>query len=244
MGDVEVLQVVLFDLDGTLLPMDHRKFMNEYLKELSLFVRPVIEPDAFKQALMASTSAMAANNSLVFTNEEVFWKDFENHLGERLPSIRPLLEMFYAEKFRQLSYVAHPCPEARILVKAAMERNLRIALATNPLFPLTAIQSRMSWADVDDFPWNLITSYEVMHFCKPHPGYYREIAAHLGVRPEECLMVGNNVDEDLVAGTLGMKTYLVTDCLLGDPAGICRADWHGSIQRLAWLWENQGIPGE
>lgn len=237
-----MLQAVLFDLDGTLLPMDHRKFLNEYLKEVALFLRPVIEPDAFKQALLASTKAMAANNSPGLTNEEAFWKDFQLRLGDLLPAIKPLFEMFYAERFRELSYTTHPCTEAGILVKAAVESNLRIVLATNPLFPLTAIQSRMSWAGVDNFTWDLITSYEIMHFCKPHPGYYHEILAHLGLRPGECLMVGNNVDEDLVAGSLGMKTYLVTDCLLGDPAGICRADWHGSIQRLAWLWENQGVP--
>ncbi|MDD4237073.1 MAG: HAD family hydrolase [Desulfotomaculaceae bacterium] len=236
-----MLQAVLFDLDGTLLPMDQREFLDAYLKEVSLAVHPVIEPGDFKRALMASTSAMTTNNGQALTNEEVFWIDFRIRLGDLLPAIKPLLDSYYTEKFRQLAYVAHPCPEARILVKAALECDLRIVLATNPLFPLTAILSRMSWAGVDDLPWELITSYEVMHFCKPHPGYYREIAAHLGVPPEECLMVGNNVGDDLIAGSLGMKTYLVTDCLLGDPAGICRADWHGSIKNLARLWQNQGV---
>lgn len=237
-----MLQAVLFDLDGTLLPLDHSAFFHEYLKEVSRIVQPVVEPGEFKRVLLASTSAMVANNSTDLTNEEVFWDDFKVRLGDRLTAIRPLLEIFYAEKFQELAYVARPCPEARVLVKAAMERGLRIVLATNPLFPLTAILSRMSWAGVDDLPWDLITSYEVMHFCKPHPGYYREIALHLGVHPEECLMVGNDVDEDLVSGSLGMKTFLVTDCLRGDPAGVCRADWHGSIQHLAGLWENQGLP--
>lgn len=238
-----MLQAVLFDLDGTLLPIDQKEFLNEYLKELSLFVSPVIEPDKFKHALLASTSAMTASNTSEFTNEEVFWRDFHIRLGNRLSAVKPLLEMFYAVKFRQLAYVANPCPEARKLVQTAIDCDLRIVLATNPLFPLTAILNRMSWAGVDDLPWDLITSYENMHFCKPHTGYYREIAAHLGVRPEECLMVGNDVNDDIVAGSLGMKTYLVTDCLLGDPEGICQADWHGSIQNLVSLWEHQGIPG-
>jgi len=236
-----VLQAVLFDLDGTLLPMDHKVFLSEYLKELFLLVQPVIEPAVFKRAFMASTSAMATNNSPDLTNEEVFWRDFQVQLGDQLPVVRPLLEEFYNERFPQLAYVASPCPEARILVKAAMQHDLRIVLATNPLFPRTAILSRMSWAGVHDLPWDLITSYEVMHFCKPHLEYYREIVAQLGVRPEECLMVGNDVDQDLIAGSLGMKIYMVTDCLRGDLAGICRADWHGTIQQLAGLWENNGV---
>jgi FMN phosphatase YigB (HAD superfamily) len=242
---VKLLQAILFDLDGTLLPINQKEFLNEYLKALALAISPVIEPDKFIPALMASTSAMAANNNPELTNEEVFWNDFRTRLGDnRLTSIKPLLEVFYAEKFNQLAFVAHPCPEARIMVEAAIKNGLRIALATNPLFPRNAILSRMSWAGVEDLPWDLITSYENMHFCKPHPGYYHEIAAQLGVRPEECLMVGNNVKDDLIAGSLGMKTYLVTDCLLGDPADIYRADWHGSIRNLAMLWENYGIPRE
>lgn len=236
-----MLQAVLFDLDGTLLPIDHGDFIKEYLKEVSLVVKPIIDPGDFKRILITSSLAIVTNNNPNITNEDVFWKKFEAHLGDRISALKPLLEMFYAKKYQQLGYLAHPCPEARILVKAAIESGLRIVLATKPLFPLTAIISRMSWAGVDAFPWDLITSNEVMHFCKPHPGYYREIAEYLGVLPEQCLMVGNDVNEDLAAGSLGMKTYLVTDFLVGDPAGICRADWYGSIQHLAELWENQGI---
>lgn len=237
-----MLQAVLFDLDGTLLPIDQKRFVTAYLKELSDFASPVIEPDEFKDALLASTAAMVTGNHPELTNEEVFWKNFELRLGKRSTYLKPLLEKFYDEKFGQLSYLAYPCPEARILVKTAIKSNFRIALATNPLFPLTAILSRMSWAGVDDLPWDLITSYEKMHYSKPHTGYYLEIAELLGVQPVECLMVGNSVKDDLVAGSLGMKTYLVTDCLLGDPAKICKADWHGSIQDLAMLWEKNGIP--
>jgi FMN phosphatase YigB (HAD superfamily) len=235
-------KAVLFDLDGTLLPMEQSVFIQEYLKEISLAVQPAIEPDAFRQALLASTWVMSSSNNPEYTNEEVFWRDFQARLGNKLTNVRPLLEDFYSEKFCSLSYVSNPCQEAGILVNAAVTRGLRLVLATNPLFPLSAILDRMSWAGVAKYPWELITSYEIMHYCKPHQGYYLEIARQLGVSPDECLMVGNNVEEDLVAGELGMKTYLVTDCLLGDPAGLTKADWHGTIQQLAGLWGQQGIP--
>jgi FMN phosphatase YigB (HAD superfamily) len=36
----------------------------------------------------------------------------------------------------------------------------------------------------------------------------------LGVCPEECLMVGNDVGEDMIAETLGLRVFLMTDCLI------------------------------
>ena len=36
----------------------------------------------------------------------------------------------------------------------------------------------------------------------------------LGVSAEECLMVGNDVGDDMVARELGMKVFLLTDCLI------------------------------
>ena len=32
----------------------------------------------------------------------------------------------------------------------------------------------------------------------------------LNVSPEECLMVGNDVSEDMIAETIGMKVFLIT----------------------------------
>ena len=34
------------------------------------------------------------------------------------------------------------------------------------------------------------------------------------MKPEECLMVGNDVSEDMITEQLGMKTFLLTNCLI------------------------------
>jgi FMN phosphatase YigB (HAD superfamily) len=42
-----------------------------------------------------------------------------------------------------------------------------------------------------------------------------ELLEKLGFKPEECVMVGNDFDEDLVpTKALGMQVFLVTDCLI------------------------------
>lgn len=60
----------------------------------------------------------------------------------------------------------------------------------------------------------LITTFDNSSFCKPNPEYYREILGKLGLEPEECLMVGNDVTEDMMTRELGMQVFLLTDCLI------------------------------
>ena len=55
-----------------------------------------------------------------------------------------------------------------------------------------------------------MTCYENCSYCKPNPMYYTQILARAGKRPEECLMIGNDVREDAIAG---LSAYLITDCL-------------------------------
>jgi FMN phosphatase YigB (HAD superfamily) len=38
--------------------------------------------------------------------------------------------------------------------------------------------------------------------------------AQLSVSPDECLMVGNDVGEDMIASELGSSVFLLTDCLI------------------------------
>jgi FMN phosphatase YigB (HAD superfamily) len=71
--------------------------------------------------------------------------------------------------------------------------------------------TRLAWAGVDDLPYSLVTGIENSSFCKPQPEFYREISRKIGMEPERCLMVGNDPLNDMIAGAIGMKTYLATD---------------------------------
>ncbi|MFZ5643773.1 MAG: HAD family hydrolase [Bacillota bacterium] len=237
-----MLKAVLFDLDGTLLQVNTGEFMAEYLKEISATVAPVIDPARFTLALMASSSAMIANRGPGATNSEVFWADFNSRLKDCIGKVKPLVEEFYEKRFKTLSRVARPVIYSRQAVQSAVGRGLRIALATQPVFPLSAIRERMSWAGVEDLPWDFIGNYEEMHFCKPSQDYYREIAGRLGLKPEECIMVGNDVEEDLVAASIGMKTALVTDYIINANDREYNVDWSGTLAGLAGWFGSPEFP--
>jgi FMN phosphatase YigB (HAD superfamily) len=112
------------------------------------------------------------------------------------------------------------------------EKGLRIILATNPLFPACATIRRIQWAGMRPENFEIITTYENSRFSKPNLKYYQAIMEQPGVKAEECLMVGNDVGEDMIAAKLGLKVFLLTDCLINkDDADITR--WpHGGFDDL------------
>ena len=121
-------------------------------------------------------------------------------------------------------------------MRAIKERGLRVALATNPIFPAVATESRIRWAGLKPEEFELYTTYETIGYCKPNPAYYREVAARLSVDPTQCLMVGNDVSEDMEAAVqTGMKVFLLTDCLINRENKDVAAYPHGSFAQLMAL---------
>jgi len=233
----QVLQAALFDLDGTLLQVDTDEFMSAYIRAIAAAAAPVVEPDRFVQSLLASTSVMMRNRTQGQTNAEAFWADFNLRLGKTTTKLKPLLDDFYANQFNNLASVTRPGHKAREAVQKTLDLGLRIVLATNPLFPESAIRDRMDWAGIADLPWELVTSYEYMHSSKPHPEYYLEIASQIELKPEHCLMVGNDMQKDIEpASATGMRTFLVTDYLINHASGENRSDGFGNLSDfILWL---------
>lgn len=208
------ITTILFDLDGTLLPMDQERFAGAYVKGLTLAAEPAgYSPMILSTAIVAGTAAMVKNNGEK-TNEEVFWDTLERTYGESVKDDIHLFDEFYATDFQKIKGVCGFEPKAAELVRYIKGKGFRVALATNPLFPKVATESRIRWAGLNPKDFELYTTYETAHYCKPNLDYYREVLSQLGVSPEECLMVGNDAHEDLIAEQLGMKVFLLTDCLI------------------------------
>lgn len=208
------LTTVLFDLDGTLLPMDQEKFMHAYLGGLSAKMAPYgYEPKALIKALWEGTMAMYANDGHT-TNEEVFWNVFCQRLGPEIRDHEDVFVDFYKNEFQQVRHTCGFDPDAARAIAALKNMGLRVVLATNPLFPAIATESRIRWAGLEPEDFELYTTYEDCHYCKPNPAYFREILDKLGLEPGECLMVGNDAGEDTAAEKLGIPVYLLPACLI------------------------------
>lgn len=228
-----MIKSVLFDLDGTLLPLDQDAFTHEYLKQLGARVANVVDPKKFVNQLLASTDIMIKSKDKAKTNQQVFFEDFLPNIGVEETVLMPVIDNFYETGFITVKPTTWMNDAARRAVMAVAELGVDVVVATNPIFPMSAVKQRIDWAGLGDVDFRLVTSYEHCHFCKPNLDYYREITERIGRRPEECLMIGNDVEEDLVAAQLGMKTYLVTDCLLNLKNIEFRADYQGTLNELA-----------
>ncbi len=208
------IKAILFDLDGTLLPMDFDTFIKAYIKGLCTALAPKgYEPKAVAAALWKSTDAMIANDGSK-SNEAAFWDSFCEILGDGVKNEEPLLDEFYRTEFQKVKDVCGYSPKSKVLIDRLRGAGVKVALATNPLFPAVATESRIRWAGLEPSDFELVTTYENIGLCKPNPEYYLEVARRMGVKPQECLMVGNDVSDDMVAEELGMKVFLLADCLI------------------------------
>ncbi len=206
-----MIQAILFDLDDTLLTNPMESFLPAYFQALTEKVSHLVPQDDFLQHLMRATQQVIADTDPRQTNRDVFWAAFLPAVELSADDLLPLLEDFYANDFPRLRKYTARRPEARDIVQQAFDRGYDVAIATNPLFPRQAILHRLEWAGVIDFPYALITSYEDMHFTKPHAAYYQEIADCIGHAPEACLMVGDDVENDIEpAAESGMRTFWIT----------------------------------
>ncbi len=232
-----MIRAVLFDLDGTLLHVETREFVEAYIRLLAKWFATRVEPERFVRQLTGATRAMMDNHDPSRTNREVFAQAFYDPLGLTEASAADHLAQFYAREYPTLQSLTRSDPTARRAVVAVLSRGLQAVLATNPIFPETAIRQRMAWAGVADLPFARVTHYENSHFCKPHLEYFLEVCTAIDRRPAECVMVGNDTDEDIVVRSVAMRSYLVTDHLINPRRQPLRADYVGTLAEAAAFLE-------
>ena len=208
------LTTVLFDLDGTLLPMDMDAFIKLYFANMAAKLMPLGYPkDGLIKAIWGGTEAMIRNDG-TRPNEEVFWNCFVAVFGSKALEDKPVIDEFYTREFIQTRAACGYTELAKAAVDKCKALGLRVALATNPVFPAMATRNRIGWAGLSPEDFELVTTYENSSSCKPNLIYYREVLGKLGVDPRECLMVGNDVGEDMIAEKLGMRVFLLKDNLI------------------------------
>ena len=227
-------KAILFDLDGTLLPMDNDEFVKIYFKLLAgKAIGWGYNPETIVDGIWTGTKAMIVNDGSCL-NVDDFCNTFDKVMEKDTRADIQKFDGFYTNEFHQAKVGTGENPLAREAVELAREKAGTVVLATNPLFPPCGVDTRMGWVGLNSEDFALVTNYENSHFCKPNPDYYREILQKLNLQPEDCLMIGNDMDEDIIPTKgLGMKNFLLTDSLINrGNKSLDEADAHGTFADL------------
>ena len=234
-----MIKAVLFDLDGTLLPMDQDLFVKTFSGMLAKKMETEKNYDGrlFGKAVWGSIGAMSVNDGKK-TNEELFWDVYCGVMGPDGRKDEADFLYFYENEFQKTKEVCGYDKRADEIIKLVKSKGLTAALATNPLFPRVSTESSVRWAGLDKEDFALITTFEDYSYCKPNLNYYRQVIEKLGVEPQECVMVGNDVSEDMIAQQLGMKVFLLTDCIINKENKDISVYPNGGFDQLKEFIEN------
>ncbi len=219
----------LFDLDGTLLPMDFNKFMELYFHNLGVHFYDKIEPKLLSKYIMDSTSMMTSKNNGE-SNEDKFMNHFATLIDGDIKEYREQFSVFYDTLFDNVKLSTYQSREMMDSIKILKEKGYKVVIATNPLFPMKANLHRIKWAGLDKDDFDYVSSFEKNKYTKPHLEYYNEVLNSINKKPKECYMIGNDVSDDLPAGKLGLETYLITDCMVNSKEVTIDADNVGSYK--------------
>ncbi|MBQ3009217.1 MAG: HAD family hydrolase, partial [Oscillospiraceae bacterium] len=218
---------------GTLLPMDQDIFTKYYFSMLAkrLITKNGYDKDTFVKSIWAGLANMVKNDGTV-PNEERWWQSYTSIFGADARNDEGDFVDFYTNEFNTAKEACGYDERAALAVKTVKEKGFMAILATNPVFPKVATENRMKWAGLDKNDFELFTTYEDYSYCKPNLEYYLQIMEKTGLKPEECVMVGNDVSEDMIAEKLGMKVFLLKDCLINKENKDISAYPQGSFDEL------------
>ena len=204
------MKYILFDLDSTLYYLDEKNFLPIYFDAIGKKAVEIGYDYEVACHAMYDGSINMSNSDGVKTNEQLFWEAFEKITGPLPKEDREKFDSYYDTDFDKLKVLSKPIPGVKEIIKSLKEKGYVLVVATNPVLPMVAQLTRMNWAGLDPNDFAFITSYETFHYSKPDPRFYLEAAKRLNAKPEDCLMVGNDVRGDILAAKeAGLNVYLI-----------------------------------
>ena len=204
---------LLFDLDDTLLSNNMDTFLPAYLQSLAASANQV-SPRLFISSLLVASEGMVRKSQISGTLENEFDSHFYPAIGASKTQMRETIDFIYQDIYPSLRTTTHPFPEAQGILNDLVSSGHQIVIATNPLFPATAVKQRLDWAGLENLQlkFDIITSFENFHFAKPHPEYFAEILAQLAWPDQPVLMIGNSLENDIIpAESIGLPTFFISD---------------------------------
>ena len=227
------IKVVMFDLDGTLLPMDQDEFIRLYFEAILDKLTSLGYDRALMYSALENAIRKTKRNNGEMTNEARFWQVFNECVGGQDLDLSEALNDFYSREYTSvIEGSCEPYPRAREILEAARRRGLRIVLATNPLFPAMATYARIRLGGMSPEDFEYITTYENSSYCKPSTEYFTELLDKLGVSADECVMIGNDTRDDFSILPLGIPVFILTECLINTDNVDLSAYPHGGFDEL------------
>ncbi|MBQ2972217.1 MAG: HAD family hydrolase [Ruminococcus sp.] len=233
-------KLIMTDLDCTLLPMNQDEYIKIYINEIAkMFYERGYDGKAVATATMKASYMMAKNDGSRI-NAEVFEEAFLALVKEDAEKLIEIFPEVYGDRYNAIKTVTRPNPFIKEIVELMREKAQFVVVATQPMFPLEAVEKRLSWIGLLPSQFDDITVYDKSTFCKPNVGYYKEIMDKFGATPSETVMFGNDVNEDILpCKQLGIDTFLLLDGLINtqnhDISDIRQGDYLDMIAYLKSL---------
>ncbi len=226
-----MIRGLLVDLDNTLVGIDVDAFIERYTAAVAARVAPG-QPDRGQAVIAGATYRMLTQRDTGRTNRDRLLEALAAEVGDDAADLWRRLEEASTAVLPTLRTLAHPLPGARETVLEARRRGLRVALATNPIYPRAVIVERMRWAGLDEGDVDHVASLEVSTDTKPHAAYFAGLAEALGLDLAQCLMVGDDPDQDIPDRATPLRVQILAPAP-GAREGSVR---YGPLERLWTIW--------
>ncbi len=201
---------LLLDLDETLLNTNQDIFFPAYLQALSTNFASFLDPKLVMRALLSSIEKMNQNQDATRSLKDVFSDEFCPMVGMSREALDTHIDDFYSRVFPSLRGITSQIPEVQPFVDWAVAQGYRLVVATDPLLPRPATWQRVQWAGLEPEQFELISTFEDFHFLKNYPAYYAEVLGRIGWQDGPVLMVGNDMERDIMsARKLGLATFFI-----------------------------------
>jgi FMN phosphatase YigB (HAD superfamily) len=227
-----MFSAILFDLDGTLLEVEMRSFIRNYVAGYYACCSDLIALDPLQRAMRAGIQLLLETEDGTRSNEERLFAFLALRLQLAEGVLRERYLDYLASDFSDLKRAVRPIPAVFALLDFCRQADVPLALATNPVFPRALVEARCHWGGISTADFAVLTCFENSYYCKPQAGYFLEVSDKLGFEPGRCLMVGNDTNHDLAAAQVGMTTWLIEDYLVERDGPGWAADYRGTHHQL------------
>ncbi len=205
-----MLEAVLLDLDNTMVLFDEPVFYEHFFERIIPWFADIMPSDVFRERMLRSTMGLIDNDGQV-SNREYFLDSFCGPDPARRDLIWKRFLAFYESEYDRIRVAVRVPAGLGELLDHLVAWNLKLVVASNPIFPQVAQRKRLHWGSIDSRRFALFTHIDNMNYVKPRTGYYRQICSLIHTPADRCLMIGNDPVNDMVAGEIGMRTFLTTE---------------------------------